>query len=279
MRAEVGTYHKEGAEQTMVAAAEVEVTFDQPFPEGVTPVVIAQNQSSATTAAPVSVQVRDVTNTGFKVKLQAQNNNTLSVRSMYLRYIAITPGEAPLTATKKISAGIGAEPVGGTTNREVYFTLGADTLSLIEPYLLANSQTHNLDYAMVMRRYSVLTEEQTRAEEGGEVTTRTVTRGIKVRRQMDASVTFDTKNENRYNVDGDYIGWIAISNIDLTDGIRQVGMTPPMQVQVVGRTICPSNPDACIYDISGQRVPAFTVLTPGIYIVNDGLRTTKVAVR
>ena len=279
MRAEVGTYHKEGAEQSMIGATEVDVVFEQPFDEGITPVVIAQNQSSAVTGAPVTVQIRDVTNTGFKVKLQAQDDNTQTVRNMYIRYIAITPGEAPISETKKISAGIGAEPVGGTTNREVYFTVGTDTLMLVEPYLLANSQTHNLDYAMLMRRYSLLTTTETNEVDGEEVNT-TYTQCFKVRRQMDASVSFDSKTQNRYNIDGDYIGWIAISNIDNGTAVRSLDATDKaFRVQVLGHTICPSAADVRIYDLKGRQMPARQRLSAGIYIVTNGTYTTKVVVK
>ena len=274
MKAEVGTYHKADVDQSMMGDTEVEVLFNQPFDEGVVPVVIAQNQSTVVNAATVTVQIRDVTNRGFKAKLQAQNNNTLNVRTMYLRYIAVTPGEAPLSEMLKISAGIGAEPVGGTTNREVYFTIGADTLQLFDPYILANSQTHNLDYAMVMRKYSNISVADEAAADGVDCLT-----GIKVRRQMDASVTFDTKTQNRYNIDGDYIGWIVISTLPGAVGLHNVDAIHRLNVQVLGRTICPTNPSARIYTVNGRQVPARTSVPPGIYVVTDGRQTTKVVVR
>ena len=278
LRAEVGTYRKDDADQSMTGATEVEVLFNQPFDEGVTPVVIAQNQSSITTAAPVTVQVRDVTNKGFKVKLQAQSDNKLSVRTMYVRYIAITPGEAALNETIKISAGIGPDPVGGTTNREVFFLAGTDTLQLLDPYIIANSQTHNLDYAMIMRKASNITTEQTESVDGNDVSVSYVN-GIRVRRQMDASMTFDSKTENRYNIDGDYIGWIAISTIPGMTAVRSIASTDAFGVQVLGHTICPTTSSARIYNVNGQQVPPRSFVPAGIYVVTNGRYTTKVLVK
>ena len=273
MKAEVGTYRKDDDNESLMGATEVEVLFNQPFDEGVVPVVIAQNQSTTTNAAPVSLQIRDVTNRGFKAKLQAQDNNKLTVRTMYLRYIAVTPGEAPLSETIKISAGIGADPVGGATNREVYFTSGADTLQFIDPYILANSQSHNLDYAMVMRKNSNISAEETGEESIDYL------RGIKVRRQMDASVTFDSKTQNRYNIDGDYIGWIVISTLPDAVGLRRLDATDRFSVQVLGHAICPTSPSARIYTINGHQVPARMSVPAGVYVVTDGRQTTKVVVK
>lgn len=278
LKAEVGTYHKDDSEQSLMGATEVQVTFNQPFDNGVTPVVIAQIQSSNTSGAPLTPMVYDVTNTGFKAKLQPQSDNTLTVRTMYLRYIAITPGEAPLSETMKISAGIGAEPVGGTTNREVYFTVNEDTLLLEEPYILAASQTHNLDYAMVVRKHANITTTQAEEVDGTTANVSYVS-GIKVRRQMDASVGFDSKTQNRYNIDGDYIGWLTISTIPGTNAVRTIGAAQPFSVQVLGHTICPADPSARIYTIGGQQVSARQRLTPGVYVVTNGRHTTKVLVK
>ena len=54
-----------------INGSETQIVFPEAFPDGVIPVVVAQQKASSTqtTQAPVTVKVWDITNTGFKVKL------------------------------------------------------------------------------------------------------------------------------------------------------------------------------------------------------------------
>ena len=279
MKAEVGTYHKEGSTETMMKD-EVEVVFNQPFDEGVTPIVLAQNQGSSTTGPVVTTQVYDVTNTGFKVKLQAQSANTVNVRTMYIRYIAITPGQAKLEGYKKVlNAGFGDVLVGGETNTRgqliTFFDAKGDTLNLLNPYIIAGPQTHNLDYSCIFRKYSNITKKVPDAA-GNNIEYQN---GMRVSRQMDPSVRYAT-GTNTADVDGDVIGWFAISDDpDAEDAIRPVTLDKPFNVRVVGRSILPSDINARIYTASGTQVAVGKSLPTGIYMVTNGSHTVKVMIR
>lgn len=279
MKAEVGTYHKEGSTETMMKD-EVEVVFNQPFDEGVTPIVLAQNQGSSTNGPVVTTQVYDVTNTGFKVKLQAQSANTVNVRTMYIRYLAVTPGQAKLEGYKKVlNAGFGDVLVGGETNTRgqliTFFDAKGDTLNLLNPYIIAGPQTHNLDYSCIFRKYSNITKKVPDAA-GNNIEYQN---GMRVSRQMDPSVRYAT-GTNTADVDGDVIGWFAISDDpDAEDAIRPVTLEKPFNVRVVGRSILPSDINARIYTASGTQVAVGKNLPTGIYMVTNGSHTVKVMIR
>lgn len=74
---------------------EVEVTFNQAFPEGVVPVVLVELNNPTIRKYPYSLNIINVTNTGFKAKVQYEaeiakdHAITLEVR---MAYLAITPG-------------------------------------------------------------------------------------------------------------------------------------------------------------------------------------------
>ena len=89
---------------------EAEVTFKQAFPEGVVPVVLVEVNNPAIKKYPYSLNIIEVTNTGFKVKLQyeasiaAEHAITLVVK---MGYLAITPGMGNLISEVESSEVIG----------------------------------------------------------------------------------------------------------------------------------------------------------------------------
>lgn len=89
---------------------EAEVTFKQAFPEGVVPVVLVEVNNPAIKKYPYSLNIIEVTNTGFKVKLQyeasiaAEHAITLAVK---MGYLAITPGMGNLISEVESSEVIG----------------------------------------------------------------------------------------------------------------------------------------------------------------------------
>ncbi len=89
---------------------EAEVTFKQAFPEGVVPVVLVEVNNPAIKKYPYSLNIVEVTNTGFKVKLQyeasiaAEHAITLAVK---MGYLAITPGMGNLISEVESSEVIG----------------------------------------------------------------------------------------------------------------------------------------------------------------------------
>lgn len=89
---------------------EAEVTFKQAFPEGVVPVVLVEVNNPAIKKYPYSLNIVEVTNTGFKVKLQyeadiaKEHAITLAVK---MGYLAITPGMGNLISEVESSEVIG----------------------------------------------------------------------------------------------------------------------------------------------------------------------------
>lgn len=255
MRAEVDTcrFINGSGSQSMTSKGEViDVAFQQPFEEGVTPVVILQPVTSNKTAATPIAKLIEVTNKGFRMKLVKQEGNTKSIMSQYTYYIAITPGQANLDEEGK-SIVVGrceATPVGGTTAVACNFKDDkGETIRLRNPYIIAAPQTHRLDYTSLFRQASTITGSAT--DDSG---TYTATTGIRVRRQMDTSLSASEIGTNTAAANGDIIGWIAINDgtVDDPTGIEQLPAA-----QSVNREC---------YDLSGRRV---TTPRKGLYIIGN----------
>jgi hypothetical protein len=83
---EVGT-----AKVNMVDTAEI--AFEQPFPEGVTPIVLAELRNPSLKANPIAITIWNVSNTGFKAIIQYEEAiGNKSRVSQTLCYLAVTPG-------------------------------------------------------------------------------------------------------------------------------------------------------------------------------------------
>ena len=264
-----------GNKSSMSQGDTIEVTFNEPFAEGTTPVVLVQNISSET-GHPTAPRILEVTNKGFKMKLIQQASVKTKPRLQYSFYMAVTPGTAKLGDTgMRIHAGRFSEPVGGTTFIPCVFRDAAgDTLRLREPYVLAASQTHNLDFTSVFRKYADMSS-ATENEQGESVIN---TYGMRIRRQMDGTATIPT-GSNTDNKNYDIVGWFAIDK-DPT----AVGITSPRQpqqlfaVEIRDHRIIPSDPKARIYTLSGTRIQPGNWAAPGVYVVTNGRASTKVIV-
>lgn len=279
LRAEVDTciyINKSGIRSTMSQGDTIEVFFKQPFPEGTTPVVILQNVTSESGRV-IAPRAFDVTNKGFKMKLIQQAAITSKPRQQYTFYIAMSPGSASIADTgMRIHAGRCPELVGGTSFTScTYLDQAGDTLFLRNPYVLIASQTHNLDFTSVFRKNSDLTRESS----DGQGATITEVYGFRVRRQMDGTASIPA-GSNTAEKSGDYLGWIAIDHDPAATGIS-TPLLPQRQfvVEVRGRRILPSDPNARIYSASGLQIQSGINVPRGVYIVTNGRATTKVYVR
>jgi hypothetical protein len=254
----------------------IEVLFKQPFDEGVVPIVVLQNVVSAA-STPCYPRILEVTNKGFKMKLIYQAAIKQRPRSQGTFYMAVTPGADKLGTTGMcIYAGRSTEPIGGSTNVPTVFRNEAgDTLYFYNPYIIAASQTNNLDYTSVFRKYSDMT---TTSKVEGEEDVNLIY-GMRIRRQMDGTATIPS-GTNTAEKSGDYMGWIAIDQDPTAVGIATLHQ-PQEQflVEVKGRKIVPSDPTARIYSSTGMQVRAGSWTAPGIYIVTNGKASTKVVVR
>ena len=260
-----------------VKGDEVEVTFPEAFPEGIVPVVVAQQNTSIATYAPVTVKVYDVTNEGFKVKLVRQEGVTGTFNNQNVNYFAATPGQIAIGQGKLLTVGRDTQtPVGGTARQTVVFRDSeGDTLYFQNPYIIAASQTNNYGKASVFRLHS------TTSTDAGVYS-------ASIRRQVDGTNTSETSTNNARN-NGDYVGWFIISDDPNGTGDEEPLITPTaikgvsaedgFSVSVSDGAIYADGQGLKAYTPSGARVALGERLPKGIYIVTNGKRSIKVRVK
>ena len=253
---------------------EVYVTFPEAFPEGVTPVVVAQQNTSVASYPPVTVKVYDVTNEGFKAKLVCQEK-VASINAQNVNYFAASPGQIAIGGGKMLTIGRNNEtPVGGTARQSVFIkNQDGDTLHLLNPYIIAASQTDRYAKASIFRLNNAESDDK----------------GVymlSIRRQVDGTSTVTTANNAKEN--GDYIGWIIISDDPNGTGDEEPVISTAIGNVINDRGFNVSVQDGAIhafgsgiqvYTASGARVVLGQRLPAGIYIVSDGTRNVKVQVK
>ena len=232
---------------------EVSITFPEAFPEGVTPVVVAQQNTSVTSYAPVTVKVYDVTNTGFKVKLVRQEGVTSAFNAQNVNYFACTPGQVAIGGGKLLTVGRDSQtPCGGTARQNVVFrNAEGDTLYLQNPCIVAASQTNNYEKASVMRMHSTASNDK----------------GVysaSIRRQVDLTSTVTTNNQAALN--GDYIGWFIISDDPNGTGDEPALITLGGEDAIQGIAI-DKDETGVVYSLDGRKVSKKHG-RKGVYIVN-----------
>lgn len=258
-----------------VKGEEIQIAFPEAFPEGVTPVVVAQQNTSISSYAPVTVKVYDVTNEGFKVKLVRQEGETGNFNQQNVNYFAATPGQVTIGGGKLLTVGRDYDtPVGGTARQNVYFkNAEGDTLYLQDPYIVAAPQTDNYDKASVFRMHST-----SETNDG--------VYAASIRRQVDETSTSTTTNNAKTN--GDYIGWFIISDDPngtgdeepaISTAITSLGAEDGFCVSVESGAIHASGNGLRAYSVSGAQVNIGECLPAGIYVVSNGKRSMKVQVK
>lgn len=266
-----GTYHYNGLQvvvgkKASVGNTDVDVTFDSPFPEGETPVVICQPYMTSLKYGTVP-RVSEVTNTGFKLRHVGQSTQT-SVTKKSIYYIAVSKGQAVIDDGYLLSVGVSEKPAGGrTTSTTILFDSynsngESEVLLLSSPIILCGPQTDRLpEVATTFRINTASTVDA--VSEGG--ISYKATRGLSIMRQMDASAGYT--GTNTADANGDTMGWICISRL-VDDGEVGVG-------SITAET---TNGTRAIYTLDGKRMPN-GLLTPGVYIINDNGIRRKVAVK
>lgn len=268
---------------------EVEVAFPEAFPEGTTPVVVAQQSTSSSTAAPAHVKVYDVTNTGFKCKLVRQEGITTALTAQTVCYFACSQGEARIGGGKKLCVGLNTEtPIGGSARQTVAFT-GKDgaKMTIVNPIIIAQPQTNNYGKTSVFRQHSLNTET---VGEGEAAYNNVVSASI--RRQVDDSNTSVTE-ANLASTNGDYLGYIILCDDlegnpddapvivrgDNTTAIRNVGLQKGFSVSTMGGCIYSDDTTVKVYNAAGQRVALGKKLPNGVYVVSNGKKSIKINVK
>lgn len=276
----------------------LEVQFNQPFPEGVTPVVIATVSNATNNTKALMHKVWDITNTGFKCNVMYEDGelNSKGVHitptvNQGLAYMAVSPGDGCVDAEAGvyIAAGFGNEAVVGNQAKDEYFIRTRpgddgqtvnDTLRLTDAYIFCEQQTSNMPTPVVLRTRGDITETGT-DEEGNSVT---YTTGVRVRRIVDESVTSGINTANAGTAD--QLGWVVIHSNPSTPitAISEPQFEDSytgneLNVSVTNRIIYVEGyPEFELYTMSGVRAASNATQTPGVYIIRAGGKTAKITV-
>lgn len=265
-----------------------EVTFAQPFPEGVTPVVLTEIRKPTSSNSVYCTRVFDITNTGFKFIIYPEEATGVKVsRAQTVCYLAITPGIGFMDEENGllIAAGNGIdEDIYGITAQSnnlyipVYDEASSSTkmeqLYLYQPTILTALQTNNYPAVSMLRRTNVTTK----------VEDITWTTGVKIKRIVDRDLIVDgntiTKNttEEPYR---DKMGWVALASYkeggSAPTAIEAVRSIKPRIVN--GRVYVDGATSFSIYSITGTPLASDTVLSPGIYVIKANGKSIKILVK
>lgn len=256
---------------------ETRIVFPEPFPAGVTPIVVAQQICSTTSYKPVTVKVSNVTNEYFDVKLVRQAGETAAFNKQKVVYYACSPGQISIGGGKMLTAACNNEtPVGGVTRQTVNFLdKDGQQLAFTNPIIIAMPQTDNYPAASVFRVQSYS------KDDNGNIISQST------RRQIDGTATNLPSNSAKVN--GDNIGYIVISDDPqgspedkpIITGIKDVtGMNAKgFSVSTAGGMINVNGQGVSAYNAAGQKVELNKPLPAGVYVVTNGRQTTKIVVR
>lgn len=259
------------------------VSFQTPFPEGVTPVVIATVNRATNKTQAIMHKIWNVDNTGFTANVMYEQALSASVAvNQQLAYLAVTPGVGLVDESTGITVAAGHSDVNlYALARQIYFTdeTGADTFQLESPLIFGELYTANTPVPAILRKASEITKTVT--DEDGETHSYVV--GARVRRYVDKSLTssgVDTRTT------ADNMSWLAIYTP--SDYVPSAISSPAVSSQGTqlavhvspNRTITvEGHSDFQLYTLGGASVDTSSPLAPGIYFVRAGLMTQKVIVR
>ena len=215
---------------TKVKGDTAQVTFAKPFPEGVTPIVIAELKPSLK-SNPMMARIWDITNTGFKaIVCYEEGVGTKVAVAQNMMYMAVTPGQAKIDDNILLSAGIGDSPIYSNIARAEYFLNGSDTLKLDNPYIFGAAQTFVVPTGIVLRKSTdrYIGEGEDR-----------YTIGTSIKRCVDGS----SSEKGTAKATADTFGWITISSVTEADAIEDIQANP-------FRTTSTTE----IYNLNGQRL-------------------------
>ena len=300
-----GNYHYDGMDIEVntiaIKSDTIDVVFNEPFPEGVIPVVIMSPNSTTDTVRPLMHKVWNITNTGFRCvvmyedgEINARGNHIVPSVNQYVSYIAATPGDVLVDedAGTYLAAGYGQEEVITTSPWTQYFLLKVgetdegeainDTLRLVDPIVFCDTQTKNLPTPSVLRQRGYITEKKVDPDTGEQVT---YTTGFKVRRIVDESVTSGINNLDSGT--GDQVAWIALHTNQASQptGVRQPIIEgtysgDELNVRVQNRIIYVEGYKQFeLFTAKGTRAASNATQVPGVYIVRAGGKTAKIVVK
>jgi hypothetical protein len=217
LQCEVGEV-KSGKSAGGTSSEVTEVTFNEPFPEGVIPVVLTEIRTPIYTTTGFGVKVFDVTNTGFKFIVYTEESTGVKPTAKNVEYFAITPGVGAIDLDNEIyiAAGHGSDSkIYGSSDRlnKFYFdsydaendSVIHEQLYLLKPTILTSLQTNNFPALCMLRRYDATEKDDNRVS---------WTTGTNVYRVLDRNLTVDGKTINSSTTLEEYrdeLGWVCIS--------------------------------------------------------------------
>lgn len=250
-----------------------EVTFQQPFPEGVTPVVLTEIRKPTSKNSVFCTRVFDITNKGFKFIIYPEESAGVKVaRSQTVCYLAITPGISFMDEENGllIAAGIG-------TDEDIYGISAQSNslnLNLYQPTILTALQTNNYPAVCMLRRTNITTKD----------TDITWTTGFKLKRILDHDLTVDGKTISTSTSDEAYrdkVGWVALATYkEGGSAPTAIEALPTIKPHVVnGRVYVDGVSSFSIYNITGTPLASDTMLSPGIYVIKANGKSIKILVK
>lgn len=265
-----------GKTPTRVGRDSTWISFTQPFPENVVPVVITSLTNR--TSSNYSIKVWGITNEGFYAKMlrQAQiEDNSLSSTGQYIFYLAATPGQAQIDNNKLLSVGTSTQLIDGKIARTAKFQDANGTqYQIINPYILCGAQTNNMDCATIFRISGYLTSQ---VEVNNE--TYTAQTGMKIIRQKDETAT-DVPTDLT-TISGDIVGWLIVSdNLEDPTGINETATDNQVNVYVNNKHIVvEGEPSYKIFNVNGQEMDKTARLNNGLYLVKTPKKVVKILVQ
>ena len=271
-----GTLPCEVAKVSAYAMDTTQVTFGTPFPEGVIPIVLTETRNQKD--FPISIKLRDVSNTGFKCILLYENESGKKPSSIptTIYYMAVAPGIGTIDKENGIliAAGKGDVPVYGTFGTSVNFLLGGETVQSVSPYIFANLQTTNYEAATLVRQWKPI------YKDGYTIGSRFMRVVDSSRKQAADGTTLDQTSMQ------DEIGWVIIyeyvDGVSVPTLIKNLGTKEGSNIRPYvdnGNIRIDGTEDFEVYDMQGSKLTSHHTPSPGIYIVKAGHKTAMILVK
>jgi len=252
-----------------------EITFQQPFPEGVTPVVLAELRNPTLKSNAIAINIWDVTNTGFKAMLQYEEGvgKAISVQ-LNTCYLAITPGQGSVISEQTAHELVSTDTVRIDTFRvsslqdSIVYTLRNTYQNTIGHTNIVAGTGENNMYGASARQCTFTADGQTLYFKSPKVFGKCQTNrypaaailrktadkkisdtasenygkvyAVNIKRQVDGTSTTTAKNTT---ANSDVLGYIVVDNADNTYEMEELTETTselidtPLTLQVIAELI------------------------------------------
>ncbi|MBQ7157541.1 MAG: hypothetical protein IJR86_07115 [Bacteroidaceae bacterium] len=256
------------------------VTFQKPFPEGVTPIVLCEIRNPINKSVPAISQVWDVTNTGFKcILMYEEGYGKVTALNQNVCYFAITPGFGTVNEEAGLQIYAGTGETYGIIQQQFLYKVGEESLYLYNPYVFAKCQTKNYPAGAVLRR-STDAYVTDRDEEKTKFCY-----GTFIKRQVDGTSTTTAKN-NKTNPD--VLGIVVLATAHENGSIpTSIVATPANGDQVLpftptinnGVVMVDGTDNFELFSVAGAKLNSRSQLNAGTYIVKSGNHSVKIVVK